>query len=395
MGFTTNEGARLYWRADGDPSRPAILLLNAIGTDHAAWDRVMPHLTGRLHVLRMDNRGHGASDAPVGDYTLELLARDASAVLEAAGRPAAIVCGVSLGGMIGLTMARDRPDRVSALVAACTSARMDPATWTARIGAVQSGGTAAIAQAALGRFVTPAFAGRHPEVMGSLRATLLEQDAVGYTGCAAAIRDMDLVAALPGLSLPVLVIGATQDVSTPFPDHGQVIAAQIPEATTAMIQAGHLAHVEAPAEFAAAVLGFAAPSTNAATTEAARTLYLAGLSVRRRVLGDAWVDRSLAGATPFTADYQAMITRIAWQEIWSRPGLDHRTRRLIVLAVTAALARWEEFRLHVHAGLEQGGLSEAELKETLMQLAIYAGVPAANTAFAEAAAILRELRPDG
>jgi 3-oxoadipate enol-lactonase/4-carboxymuconolactone decarboxylase len=99
----------------------------------------------------------------------------------------------------------------------------------------------------------------------------------------------------------------------------------------------------------------------------------------------------LAARTPFNAEFQAMITRIAWHEIWNRPGLDHRTRRLLVLAMTAAMGRWEEFRLHVKAGLLQQGFDETELRETLMQLAIYAGVPAANTAFAEAGEILREL----
>jgi 3-oxoadipate enol-lactonase/4-carboxymuconolactone decarboxylase len=128
-----------------------------------------------------------------------------------------------------------------------------------------------------------------------------------------------------------------------------------------------------------------------AEREAAETLYQAGLETRRTVLGDAWVDRSLAARTPFNADFQAMITRTAWHEIWNRPGLSRTTRRLLVLAITASLGRWEEFRLHVRAGLQQAGFDENELRETLIQLAVYAGVPAANTAFAEAGAILAEL----
>jgi 3-oxoadipate enol-lactonase/4-carboxymuconolactone decarboxylase len=86
-----------------------------------------------------------------------------------------------------------------------------------------------------------------------------------------------------------------------------------------------------------------------------------------------------------------MITRIAWHEVWGRAGLDERTRRLLVLAVTASLGRWEEFSLHARAGLTQGGFSRDELKEVLMQLAIYAGVPAANTAFAHARHIIADL----
>jgi 3-oxoadipate enol-lactonase / 4-carboxymuconolactone decarboxylase len=121
-------------------------------------------------------------------------------------------------------------------------------------------------------------------------------------------------------------------------------------------------------------------------------LYRAGLDVRREILGDAWVDKSLAARTPFTADFQSMITRNVWNEIWNRPGLDHKMRRLLVLAITASLGAWEEFRLHVRAGLEQQGFSEDELKEVLLQVAAYAGVPAANTAFAEAAAVIESLK---
>lgn len=121
-----------------------------------------------------------------------------------------------------------------------------------------------------------------------------------------------------------------------------------------------------------------------------------GLQQRRTVLGDAWVDRSLANANGFNAEFQNLITRFAWHEIWGRPGLEHKTRRAIVLAITIALGRWEEYELHVRAALlgdEDSRLSPDELKEVLMQSAIYAGVPAANTAFSHAMAILREVGP--
>src|SRR6202012_5293218 len=122
-------------------------------------------------------------------------------------------------------------------------------------------------------------------------------------------------------------------------------------------------------------------------------LYRAGLDARRKVLGDAWVDKSLAARTPFTADFQDMITRNVWNEIWNRPGLDHKSRRLLVGAITASLGAWEEFRLHVRAGLEKGGFSEDELREVLLQAAAYAGAPAANTAFAEANKLVESLKP--
>ena len=114
-----------------------------------------------------------------------------------------------------------------------------------------------------------------------------------------------------------------------------------------------------------------------------------GLKNRREVLGDAWVDRSLASANSFNADFQALITRYAWNDLWGRPGLDHTTRRLLVLGMTMGLARWEEFELHCRAAVRIGVPLE-KISETLMQGAIYCGVPAANTAFKLATDILRE-----
>ena len=121
-----------------------------------------------------------------------------------------------------------------------------------------------------------------------------------------------------------------------------------------------------------------------------------GMHNRRTVLGDAWVDRSIANATTFTAEFQNMITRHAWNDIWGRPGLDHKTRRTIVLAITTALGSWEEFELHIRAALlanDDSRLTPDDIKEVLMQSAIYAGVPAANTAFTHAQKILREVAP--
>jgi 3-oxoadipate enol-lactonase/4-carboxymuconolactone decarboxylase len=240
----------------------------------------------------------------------------------------------------------------------------------------------------MGRFLSPAFVRAHAATEQGIRRALLAQSPAGYAGAGAAIRDMALRDRLGGIGQPTLVVGGDRDVSTPFAEHGRHIAALIPGAEVAHLDAGHLAQVEQPAVLAALLRRFLLPRPE--LDAAADTLFEAGLVNRRRVLGDAWVDRALARRTPFNADFQAMITRTAWHEIWGRPGLDDRTRRLLVLAITAALGRWEEFQLHVRVGLAQGGLEVEELKEVLMQLAVYAGVPAANTGFAEAERILAE-----
>lgn len=124
-----------------------------------------------------------------------------------------------------------------------------------------------------------------------------------------------------------------------------------------------------------------------------KTRYENGLKTRRAVLGDAHVDRASAGITDFNRDFQDFITRTAWNDIWNRPGLPRRERSLIVLSITVALGAWGEFRLHVRAALNNG-LTQDEIKELLIQAAVYAGVPAANHAFKEAAGVFAEIEAE-
>ena len=375
MAFADSQGCRIYYRLEGSPDKPLLALVHALGTDHGLWDPQMPALLRHFQVLRMDVRGHGASDAPAGDYTMAQLAAD---VLACTPREAFSYCGLSLGGMIGQRLAAHHPDRVERLVLANTSPRVDdPGLFETRRQTVLQKGLAAVEPTAMQRFFKVA----PPRVRGTVRATLLATDPVGYAGCCAAIRDMDHRPLLGGIRAPTLVIGGDQDVSTPWWGNGEVLVASIPGARAAKIAAAHLSNLERPATFTTATLDFLLES-RADTLEA-------GFEMRRAVLGDAHVDGAIARTTDFTREFQELITRYAWGSIWSRPGLDPRVRRLLALAMTASLGRWEEFRLHVRTGLS-GELELAELKEVLLQAAIYAGVPAANTGFAIAA---EEARP--
>jgi len=116
-----------------------------------------------------------------------------------------------------------------------------------------------------------------------------------------------------------------------------------------------------------------------------------GEAKRRKVLGDAWVDKSAAGRNAFNADFLDLITRYAWGEIWTRPHYDERTRRVLVIGTMVALQHWDELRMHVRAALSEGGFSPDDIKEIVLQQAIYCGVPAANHAMKEAASVMREL----
>jgi 3-oxoadipate enol-lactonase / 4-carboxymuconolactone decarboxylase len=242
---------------------------------------------------------------------------------------------------------------------------------------------------AIGRFLSAPFLEQHPEIADAMAGAIVAQSDAGYAGAGAAIRDMELRDRIGTIAVPTLVVTGAVDISTPYAGHGERLVSAIPGALHVGVAGAHLPPIEDPAALAGALRDFLIGKAGVA--QSADMLFEAGLLNRRRVLGDAWVDRSLANRTPFNADFQAMITRIAWQEIWGRAGLDDRTRRLLVLAITASLGRWEEFALHVRSGLGQGGFTRDELKEVLMQTAIYAGVPAANTAFAEAGKIIAEI----
>jgi len=119
--------------------------------------------------------------------------------------------------------------------------------------------------------------------------------------------------------------------------------------------------------------------------------YERGIVKRRKVLGNAWVDRANATKTTFSEEFQDFITRVAWGEIWSRPHYDERTRRILVIGTMLALDKWEEFRMHVRAALTEGGFTPEDIKEIILQQAIYCGVPAANNAFKEAAQVITEV----
>ena len=253
MAFTHNGDVRLHWREDG--AGPPLLLLNSVGCTLSLWDRLMPHL-GAFRVLRMDMRGHGLSDSPPGDCTLEQLAGDAAQVLAAAGVERAAICGLSLGGMTAMTLGLRTPALVSKLVLACTSAKMDRDIWNARIAAVRGQGMAAVVDAVMARFFSEEFRSRQPDAVADIRKRFLALNPEGYAGCCAAIRDMDLLDQIAAIRAPTLVVAGSLDMATPFQGHGQEIANRIPGAKVEMIDAAHIAPVEEPERFAAIVRNF-------------------------------------------------------------------------------------------------------------------------------------------
>jgi len=372
MPLITTHGCHTFYRLDGPDHAPVVVLAHSLGLDHTMWDPQASDLSRHVRVLRYDLRGHGASSTTPGDYTVDQLGQDVLALVDALGIQTFAIVGVSLGGLIGQSLATHAPDRLTHLVVASSSAKPDSTAMEARRQAVLKGGMEAVQESVLARFFSPQLIQANPPVVASARRVLRSTNPEGYMGCVAAVRDADYTAVLNRITVPTLVIGTDADPAMPWPTHGQRVAASIPGATTVMLKGAHLSNLEAPRAFGAALFQFLLPP--------AGDVHAAGMKIRRAMLGDDYVDAAVAGANDFTRSFQDYVTRSAWGALWARPGLPPATRRLVTIAISASLGRWEEFRLHVRTGLSHE-LEACDLEEILLQVAVYAGVPAANTAF--------------
>jgi 3-oxoadipate enol-lactonase / 4-carboxymuconolactone decarboxylase len=374
--FVSVNNARLFYRLEGRVDAPVLVLSHSIGTDLGMWAPQAADLLPHFRVLRYDTRGHGASDAPAGEYSIELLGRDVLGLVDALGIEQFAFCGLSLGGAIGQWLGIHNADRLTHLILANTSPQFGPrSNWEARIKMVCEGGMKSIVDMVMGRFFSSETLARNDVHANAVKSVLLATDPIGYIGCCAGLRDVDNRESLRQIRVPTLVIAGDRDVSTPWEGHGEILAHEIPGARAVRLPAAHLSNLERPRSFTATLLDFLQPPAESFVDPLE-----AGFAVRRTLLSDAHVDHAIAATNDFNREFQELITRYAWGTIWTRPGLDRRTRRLLVLAMMASLGRWEEFRLHARAGLGHE-LEPCDLKEVLLQTAIYAGVPAANTGF--------------
>ena len=247
---------RLNYRIDGEAASPPLLLSNSLGTALEMWELQMAALAGRYRVVRYDSRGHGRSEVTPGPYTIGQLARDALGLLDVLAITRAHFCGVSMGGMIGLWLGINAPERVNRLVLANTAAKIGTADmWNARIDAVRKGGMTAIASAVLARFFTPALLERPTPMVTQMRTTFEHLSPDGYVASCAAVRDMDQRHALGRIHAPTLVIAGTDDMSTPAAE-GRYVAEHIGGARYVELPATHLSNVQSAPAFTQAVVQF-------------------------------------------------------------------------------------------------------------------------------------------
>lgn len=245
---------RLHIADDGPRDAPAVIFANSLGTDLRLWDAVLPHLRHGLRLVRADKRGHGLSQA-TGALSIEDLADDVAATIAALGLHRPVVVGLSIGGLIGQSLALRHGHKLGGLVLSNTAAKIgDSAIWTDRIAAIREGGIAAIAAPTMERWFSPAF--RATPDCDAWRLMLERQDQAGYLACCQAIADADYRDRLGALDMPVLCIGGSLDGSTP-PDAMQDLADRIPRARLEIIEGvGHLPCVEAPEDHARLLTGY-------------------------------------------------------------------------------------------------------------------------------------------
>jgi 3-carboxy-cis,cis-muconate cycloisomerase/3-oxoadipate enol-lactonase len=244
--WASDRPARLAYELSGPEQAPVLVLSNSMGTTTAMWDDQVGPLTGRLRVLRYDHRGHGTSEVPPGPYRIEQLGADLLDLLDRLGLARVSFCGLSLGGMVGMWLAANAPERIDRLALCCTSAKVDGEVYLERAAKVRAGGTASVVDDVVPRWFTPAFRQAAPDQVKRAVAMLEATPDEGYAGCCEALAAMDLRPGLAAITAPTLVIAGGDDPATP-PRHAEAIVAGIGDARLEVVAgAAHLASVEQP-----------------------------------------------------------------------------------------------------------------------------------------------------
>lgn len=415
-----------------DEQRPVLLLGPALGTALVPlWGGVVRELEGRFRIIGWELPGHGGAPAGSDDFSIEELAQGVLAAVDALEElPAESpfwYAGCSVGGAVGLQLLVDAPQRVRGAVITASAPQLgDPEQWRERAALVEAAGTPTQVIGSAQRWLTQDFIERDAAAGTGITTGLLHAlqsaDRHGYAQVCRAIAAFDLTGRLGEIVAPVIAVAGEQDPSV----EAQAVrdwAQQVPGARFELIeQAAHMIPAQQPAALAGLIKELAAQTPGSASTDPLRRegapssvgdsapgsasaqapapraggdrtasqTHADGMRVRREVLSDAHVDRSEANKDEFTAEWQDFISRYAWGEIWTRPGLDRPMRSAITLTALIAAGHWGEFEMHVRAAL-RNGLTREQIKEILLQSSIYLSVPSANNAFSHAKAVFDRL----
>ncbi|MGK7245723.1 bifunctional 3-oxoadipate enol-lactonase/4-carboxymuconolactone decarboxylase PcaDC [Buttiauxella agrestis] len=380
----------LYYQLEGRSGAPVVVLSNSLGTTLEMWQPQMAALLENFRVLRYDTHGHGRTTKN-GKTTLPQLAEDVISVMDDAGVKQAHFCGISMGGLTGLWLARFAPERILSVTVANSAAKVGEQNgWLERARTVRHDGMEAIANSAPQRWFTEDFVKHHHSQVDALCATLAGIDTEGYASCCEALAAADLRVKLAtshyrcSLSPePVTRFAASPTANLCISKSTARISSRLnprifPVSATLMVSMWRC-------------LTLFNRTTDIMKDE---EHYQQGMEVRRAVLGDSHVDRTLSQLTPLNDEFQNFITRYAWGDIWTRPGLERHTRSMITIAMLIALNREAELKMHLRAAFNNG-VTRDELKELIMHSALYCGLPAANATMHLAQQVFDELDAAG
>jgi 3-oxoadipate enol-lactonase len=251
-----SNGCPIHVEIEGPENKPVLMLSNSLGTTLHMWDPQVAALTQHFRLVRYDRRGHGKSGVPAGPYNMEMLGRDVLAILDALKIDKVNWCGLSMGGMVGMWLGANAPQRVDRLILSNTSAYMAAKdVWNDRIKTVKEKGLGAIVGGTIERWFTKDFRDREPQKVKWISDMFLATRPEGYIACGEAVRDMDHREILKSIKAPTMIIAGKQDAGTTV-EMAELIRKSIPGATMTLFDAAHIANVECADDYTDAVLGF-------------------------------------------------------------------------------------------------------------------------------------------
>jgi 3-oxoadipate enol-lactonase/4-carboxymuconolactone decarboxylase len=369
----------INYQLRGTPNSPVLIFSNSLGSTYHMWDGLVPYLLPYFRVLQMDTRGHGGTGRPVGPYSIEMMGKDVLRLMDELQIEKAYFCGLSMGGLIGQWLGIHAANRFHKIVLSNTAAKIGTMeAWQQRVDLLSKEGMSALVEGTMEKWFTDAFRQTSSEQLALSRDMFLSSDVPGYSNCCLAIGEADFSEQLSSFSVPALVITGDEDAVTHVA-HAEKLVELIPDAVLNILHGRHLVSTEFPQTYAEALIDFFVGTS----------MVDRGMHVRKTVLGEAHVARSKENINGFNDAFQELVAQVPWGQVWTRPGLNKHERSLITLSMMIALNRGHEFKMHVKAAFHNG-VSVAEIKEVILQAAIYCGFPAALDAYKNAEEVFQQ-----
>jgi len=377
MAFLNTDAHLIAYQDSGETYLPALFMAHPLGMSRDVWDTVCDGLHGHYRCVRWDFPGHGSSGAAAKGLSAEQLALDVMALADHLQIETFNFIGTSIGGVIGQSLCQLAAERLEQVWLTNTGAVIGTAAaWAERAANVRQLGLGEMAATIVPRWFAPAYIEQNPEVSQGWQVQLSRTDDESYAKLCEVLAQVDNRGKLADYPSQVSLIAGAEDVSTPIAAL-ESLQAEFSDASLSVFEGvGHVPSIEAPDHLVAHIQNDAGRATVGETGIS----YEQGLTQRKRILGDAHVERASKNATTLDSPFQQFITRNAWGELWGDPSLTVQQRSMITTAILAALGRDGELGLHLRTA-KRLGISEDQLRQVLMHVSIYAGVPAANHAF--------------